>query len=148
MVRNPASDTLPIPSVSDCQTAGIPMPDLLVRMEEALGADPVRAFLADWAGREYAVRGTETPHGQAHREVSEWLRKQIGWGNLLIPMGPAGRSVRLRHAIWVQLRAGRSLARIAGSIGCHTRTVSRHKQSLARRGLLPETISTTKDPRS
>ena len=148
MTRTPATDTLPIPSVSDCRALGIPMPNLLVSMEDALGADLVRAFLEDWGGRLYAVRATATPLGRDHHAVSEWLRQQIGWGNLVIPMGPASRSIRLRCAIHAQLRAGRSSSQIARAIGCHTRTVSRNKQSFARRGLLPDTISSNKDPRT
>lgn len=146
MTSTSATDTLPIPSVSDCRAIGIPMPDLLVSMEDALGAEMVRAFLADKAGRQYAVRRTKTTAGRPHHEVSEWLRTEIGWGTILIPMGPANRSVRLRWAIYSQFRDGQSSSQIARSIGCHIRTVTRNKKELARRGLLIDTEFTTKDP--
>lgn len=122
------------------------MPDLLVSMEDALGAELVRGFLTDWAGRQYSVRSRKTPAGRPHHEVSEWLRREIGWGTLLIPMGPASRSVRLRWAIYARLRDGQSSSRIARAIGCHSRTVARNKKEFARRGLLTDNQFTIKDP--
>ena len=66
----------PIPSVSDCRAIGIPMPDLLVRMEDALGVELVRAFLTDRAGRQYSVRRTETTAGRPHNarmDPTTWI---------------------------------------------------------------------------
>ena len=110
------------------------MSTFLVRMEEDLGQDATRAFLAEWGGREFHIaryRGAGTAP-----EVLDWLRREIGHGKVMTPIGPAARQARIAWAVYARLCEGQSLATIAKALGLHTRTVSKRKRELSARGLL------------
>lgn len=130
-----ADETLAYPSCAECQSIGIAMPDILVRLEDAVGAEVLLPFLLDRGGREFGVPvrpGGDDPHSA----VTAWLRNEFGWGRLTIPRGPITHQARLAWTIYLWLRAERSLSEIARALNIHIRTVCNHKSRLTARGLL------------
>lgn len=121
---------LEIPSCSECEKIGIEMPDLYNRMERDLGADALRAFLSSYGGQQFAV-----PVKPSNDAAPEWLRRNLGFGNITLPLGPVGVNARIAWAIYELLKSGASIAKCANATGCHERTVSEHKARLQCMGL-------------
>lgn len=85
------------------------IPDLLIKLEAAIGVEATRAFLIEYGGRKTHIAKTAEPPTPAHA----WLRAEIGHGDLIVPIGPVGRAARLRWSIFRRSAAGHSNREIA-----------------------------------
>lgn len=125
MSRDPTPHLL-FPSRADCNRIGLPlMPELLRDMERDIGAEPVRAFLLAYGGREFATR------------AEAWMHTHFPGERVTIPKGPSATSARLAWTIYNRLAEGWSHTRIAAATGCHTRTVSSRHNLFRSLGILP-----------
>jgi len=129
MSHDPTPDLL-FPTCAQCESIGGALPDWLPAMEAALGFDATRAFLLRHAGRQIVV-----PVRKGSAELA-WLRRELGFGRLTVPMGPAARKQRQRWTALALLRDGRSLSQVATRLNVHTRTASKWRADFLRRGLL------------
>ncbi|MCA8878609.1 MAG: hypothetical protein KDA73_01365 [Rhodobacteraceae bacterium] len=136
-----------IPTCAHCREMGLPVSDTLARLETELGHDTLRAFLAAKGGRLVVipVRAVANADSDPIAAALDWLRRDVGYGRWEVPLGPMARRARLSWAILTRLRAGRSLATIAGELGCALRTVTNHKTRFTRRGVLPAPASTSRN---
>ncbi|MBP7003760.1 helix-turn-helix domain-containing protein [Amaricoccus sp.] len=131
MSRDPTPDLL-FPTCAECQSMGVVVPGWLPAMEAELGSEAVKAFLLRHAGRQVIVPVRATPHDPA----KDWLRREIGYGRLTVPMGPAARKHRQRWTALALLRGGSSLAQVAAALNVHSRTASHWRADFLQRGHL------------
>ena len=131
MSSDPAPNLL-FPTCAECESIGVALPEWLPRMEAAVGVDATRAFLLRHAGRQVVVPARPA----ADDAPRDWLRRELGYGRLTVPMGPAARTHRQRWTALALLRDGRSLSQVAAAVNAHTRTVSKWRADLLQRGLL------------
>lgn len=110
---------------------GVAMPEWLPEMEAALGFEVVKAFLLRHAGRQVVVPVRATPDDPAR----DWLRRELGYGRLTVPMGPAARKHRQRWTALALFRDGRSISQVAADLNVHTRTASKWRAAHQRQSL-------------
>lgn len=118
----------------------------LERIENEFGHAALISFLLEKGGREIFVRRKNLPQpaGDSTQMILEWLRRELGAGKWVVPLGPIGVRARTAFGILRGLQDGKSLGQLAGELGLHLSTVSRWKSILRRRGLLSDTLSNLK----
>jgi len=114
---------------------GLEMPQILLRMEMALDADLVRAFLSDCAGRDNGIQVASARSERAHEDVNTWLGDEGGHGRFLIPTGPTSSNARLARAIFSRLSQGETHGTIARALACHSCTIANHRRCFADQGV-------------
>lgn len=134
MSHDPTPDLL-FPTCADCASMGAALPDWLPAMEAAVGFDAIRAFFLRHGGQQVCIPLSATTGDP----VRDWLRRELGHGRLIAPMGPAAARLRQRWTALSLFRAGRSLSQVAAALNLHTRTVGKYRTDLIRRGPLPRT---------
>lgn len=141
MTPNTQEHALPIPTCSQCQAIGCAMPPLYVAMEQALGVDVFLNFVSKYGGREITIPTYKRIGSETHPAL-RWLAEEVGWGKLVVPVGPIGRRARVRFAVYQALRDGQSLSQIAQKHAMHVRSIAGIKRRLVEAGAL--TATTTK----
>ena len=137
MSRDPTPHLL-FPSCADCNRIGLPlMPAMLRDMERDIGAEPVRAFLLAYGGREFATRAARSAAKNDETRAEAWMHTHFPGERVTIPKGPSATSARLAWTIYNRLAEGWSHTRIAAATGCHTRTVSSRHNLFRSLGILP-----------
>ncbi len=131
MANDPTPDLL-FPSSADCRSLGIKLPEWLPAMEEAIGFEATKAFFLRYGGRQVVLPVSATADDGARG----WLRRELGYGWITMPMGPAGRRHRQCLTALALLREGLSISQAATRLNVHTRTVSKWKADFTDRGLL------------
>jgi hypothetical protein len=113
------------------------LPHVLFELAETFGLPVALRFAAEFGGRRLAV--PEEAHGdhpvarQFGIAVLEWMIDQWGPQNLLIPLGPQSSYNRRIGEIRRLLQAGEDAATIVRAVGCHERTIFRHRRTLKER---------------
>lgn len=111
---------------------GVTLSEWLPAMEAAIGFDATRAFLLRHSGRQVVVPVRSIPDDPAR----EWLRRELGFGRLTVPMGPATRRHRQLWTARALFSEGASLSQVAATFNVHTRTAAKWRAALTLRGLL------------
>jgi len=83
-----------------------------------------RLYIPQQAGPEHPIAAT------FGAEILEWLVARWGGAALLVPLGPASSYTRRVAEIRRMLQAGEDSATIIRAVGCHERTLTRHRKAL------------------
>lgn len=110
------------------------LPQLLYDIAEKFGLTVALRFAAAYGGKRLYIPEKLRPDHPVSRDYGPdllaWLIARWGGTDLMIPLGPSS-SYRHRIAeIQRLLRAGEDSATIIRVIGCHERTLYRHKAAL------------------
>lgn len=127
------------PTCAQCVGIGLQMPGLLWEMEDECGAEVLIAFLHGHGGRELSIQVNlpEPDDGDLVQMAIWWLRRRLGPGKIVVPLGPTSYQSRLAWTIYKQLAEGASLSVIVKTLGCDLRTVSKQKRRLTNISALP-----------
>jgi hypothetical protein len=110
------------------------LPHVLFEMAEAFGQPVALRFAAEFGGRRLSLPQVEHPdHPVAELfglEVLSWLIERWPGTALLIPLGPHSSYKRLIAETRRMLANGEDNATITRVVGCHERTVFRHRRAL------------------
>lgn len=148
-------DTRSIPSgllsCAQLRRLGRHVPELLDRIETDLGPQAMWTLARSYGGRTASVpSGSDAARTEFGRrcgpDIVAWFNREIGHGDMAIPLGPASHS-NMRLAICLNaLAKGISNAEVATKAGMSQRMVVRLKADLRRRGIDPKTFFQETDP--
>lgn len=107
---------------------------MLRQVAEIAGERAALALAAEWGGREIYIPQTLPSDHRLVRllghAAATAIIRELGYGKLLVPLGPLPPSNRNPTAIRRLIADGRSLADIATATGCHIRTVTKHRAKM------------------
>lgn len=110
------------------------LPHVLFELADALGQPAALRFAAEFGGRRLAVPEEARPdHPVAQRcgiEVLAWLVSRWPGEPILVPLGPQSSYNRRIGEIRRMLQDGEDAATIVRAVGCHERTIFRHRRTL------------------
>lgn len=128
------------PGAASVSEPGLPagaewLPALLRDLAEAHGLGVMLRVAADFGGREIKVPAKATASHPVARAVGlpvlRWLIQRRHPGEkVMVPLGPASTWRRRQALIRKLLAEGVPTAEIVARLGCHTRTVRRHRKAL------------------
>lgn len=117
-------------SCAELRLLGRRAPELLERIEGALGADAMRRFASAFAGTTLHLSRSSAPARNlvARRcgaRIAEWLVREIGHGTISVPLGSASHSNRTLATAVRMLAAGASQAEVSAATGISPRALTR-----------------------
>ncbi len=113
------------------------LPHMLFELAQAFDLALVLRFAAEFGGRRLPVpRQAHADHPVAREfgiEVLDWLVARWPGETPMVPLGPQSSYTRRIGEIRRLLQAGEDSATIVRAIGCHERTLFRHRATLKER---------------
>lgn len=110
------------------------LPPTLRRIAEVAGMTAAVQLAHDHGGTEIYIRkkldGEHILVRSVGMRAAALILDALGAGALEVPMGPSCYGRQLSRAIAARLAAGHSESQIARALGCHIRTVRRHRANL------------------
>lgn len=107
------------------------LPAVLAEIAEATSVETALLLATKFGGTQVRFSARPRPDNPVARHIGDRdyakLQERFGSGYVLIPLGPARRDARQGRAIHQMIEKGFSNAEIARSLGCHERTVRRHR---------------------
>lgn len=104
------------------------LPGILGQIADAIGEDGARRLAMALGGRRVSIAKNPGPSNAIAAvvgvEAAKIIANDIGWGEVVLPLGPASRPARIK----AMLTEGLSHNQIAAAIGCSVRTVEYHAQ--------------------
>jgi hypothetical protein len=101
------------------------LPGILGQIAEVAGEQAARRIAAELGGQRVSFARRPGPENAVARivgiDAARAIADHIGWGEMVIPLGPATRTARIR----AMLAQGVSHNRIAAAVQVHIRTVER-----------------------
>lgn len=114
------------------------LPGILGQIADAIGEDGARRLAMALGGRRVSIARHPGPSNAIAAvvgvEAAQVIAIEIGWGEVVLPLGPAARPVRIR----AMLAQGLSHNVIAAQVGVSVRTVEYHAQRRRRHNGQPD----------
>ncbi len=110
------------------------LPHVLYEIEAAFGQAVMLAFAAEFGGGKISIPARPAPEHRIAQAFGlpllEWLVERWGGTALLVPLGPQSSHGKLVRETRRLLQAGEDAATIRRLVGCHQRTIHRHRAAL------------------
>lgn len=120
------------------------LPHILFEMADKFGLPTALEFAVQYGGRHiYLPKAAHAGHEVAQKfsiELLGWMIEKWRDGDLLIPIGPQSTHAQLNRKIRAMAVSGVAASDVTRAVGCHERTVYRHRQR-ARNAVTPPLLA-------
>lgn len=137
-------------SCAELRLLGRRAPELLERIEDELGADEMRRFAGSFGGTSISLSKAAAPSQNAvarrcGARLAQWLAREIGHGDITVPLGPTSHSNRALATLVRMFAEGASQSDVTRATGLSARVISRTHAILRERQVdlsqfLPEPV--------